>query len=200
MFFDGRRPGMGSGMGTGMGPMGPGMGPGMRPGMRPMQRGTFASVTGTIVDIVPARMGNRRPEGCMSFVTVEDTDGNTVNFVMTPSTFVVDWETLSSGMTAIFWYRTDAPVPLIYPPQYNAVVAAQEKNGRFIDVSFYNASLVNEMQTLQLNIDGSVSVRTPNNQFFQGSPANRNLVVVYTTSTRSIPAQTTPQQIVVLCD
>lgn len=191
MFFDGRRPGMGPGMGP--------MGPGMAPGMRPMQRGTFASVTGTIVDIVPARVGNRRPEGCMSFVTVEDTDGNTVNFVVTQTTFVVDWETLSTGMTATFWYRTDAPVPLIYPPQYNAVVAAQEKNGRFIDVSFYNASLVNEMQTLQLNIDNSVEIRTTNNQFFQGSPANRNLVVVYTTSTRSIPAQTTPQQVIVLC-
>lgn len=173
---------------------------GRRPGMRPMQRGTFASITGTIVDIVPARMGSRRSEGCMSFVTVEDMDGSTVNFVVTPSTFVVDWETLSSGMTVTFWYRTDVPVPLIYPPQYNAVAAAQEQNGRFVDVSFYNASLVNEAQTLQLNIDGSVNVRTPNNQFFQGSPANRNLVVVYTTSTRSIPAQTTPQQIVVLCD
>lgn len=204
MFFDGRNPGMGSGMGSGMSPgMRPGtgpMGPGMGGGMRPMQRGTFASVTGTIVDIVPARMGNRRADGCMSFVTVEDMDGNTVNFVITPATFVVDWETLSSGMTATFWYRTDAPVPLIYPPQYNAVVAAQEQNGRFVDVSFYNASLVNEAQTLQLNIDGSVNIRTTNNQFFQGNPANRNLVVVYTTSTRSIPAQTTPQQVIVLCN
>ena len=91
-------------------------------------------------------------------------------------------------------------MPLIYPPQYNAVAAAQEKNGRMVCVGYFNTSLVNEEQTLQLNLDGSVDVRTTNNQYFQGSPANHRLVVTYDHSTRSIPAQTTPQQIVVLCD
>lgn len=169
-------------------------------GMNPYRRNNFGSVTGTIVDMVPGRVGGRRADGCMIFVTVEDGDGNTVNFIMTPSTFVVDWETLSVGMAATFWYYAGAPVPLIYPPQYNAVVAAQNKNGRMIDVDYYNASLVNESQTLQLNMDGSVDVRTTNNQYFQSSPANHNLVVLYDNSTRSIPAQTTPREIVVLCD
>ena len=99
-------------------------------GRNPFRRSSFGSVTGTIVDLVPARVGNRRADGCMLFATVEDMDGNTVNFIMTPSTFVVDWETLSVGMKATFWYRADAPAPLIYPPQYTAVVAAQEKSGR----------------------------------------------------------------------
>lgn len=168
-------------------------------GMNSYRRSTFGSITGTIVDMVPARMGNRRADGCMIFVTIEDMDGNTVNFMMTPSTFVVDWETLSVGMKCTFWYRADAPMPLIFPPQYTAVVAAQEKNGRMIDVSYYNGSLINETQTLQLNVDGTVDIRTTNNQYFQGGPANHNLVVVYDSSTRSIPAQTTPQEIVVLC-
>lgn len=169
-------------------------------GRMPMRRSRFGSVSGTIVDMVPAAMGNRRTNGCMIFVTVEDMDGNTVNFVVTPSTYVVDFETLSVGMPCTFWYNTDMPVPLIYPPQYNAVVAAQNKNGRMINVGYYNTSMVNEDQTLQLNVDGSVDVRTTNNQYFQGSPANHNLVVIYSNSTRSIPAQTTPQEIVVLCD
>lgn len=169
-------------------------------GMNPTRRNIFGMVMGTIVDMVPARMGNMRADGCMNFVTIEDMDGNTVNFMVTPSTFVVDWETLSVGMNCTFWYRADAPVPLIYPPQYTAVVAAQNKNGRMIDVGYYNTSMVNETQTLQLNVDGTVDIRTTNNQYFQGSPANHNLVVVYDTSTRSIPAQTTPKQIVVLCE
>ena len=91
-------------------------------------------------------------------------------------------------------------MPLVYPPRYNAVVAAQEKNGRMINVGFYNTALVNEDNTLQLNLDGSVDVRTTNNQYLQGSPANHNLVVVYGNSTRSIPAQTTPMKVVVLCE
>ncbi len=166
----------------------------------PLKRKRFGSVSGTIVELVPTRVGNRRADGCMLFVTVEDMDGNTVNFLVTPSTYVVDFETLAVGMQCTFWYSMEAPMPLIYPPQYNAVVAAGQKNGRMVNVGYYDTSLVNEDQTLQLNLDGSVEVRTTNNQHFQGSPANHNLVVTYDNSTRSIPAQTTPLKIVVLCD
>lgn len=169
-------------------------------GRRAFLRSSYASVQGTIVELVPMKIGNRRADGCMIFATVEDADGNTVNFVISPATFVVDYTTLSVGMLCTFWYRTDAPVPLIYPPQYNAAVIAEEQNGRMIDVGYYNNSLVNEAQTLQLNMDGSVDLRTTNNQYFQGNPANHNLVVIYETSTRSIPAQTTPRKVVVLCD
>lgn len=169
-------------------------------GRMPVRRNRFGSVTGMIVDMVPATMGNRRAEGCVIFVTLEDTDGNTVNFIMSPHTYVVDFETLSVGMTCTFWYAADAPMPLIYPPQYNAVAAAREKMERMVNVGYYNISLVNDDQTLQLNMDGSVNVRTTNNQYFQGNPAGHNLVVVYGSSTRSIPAQTTPKLVVVLCE
>ncbi len=163
------------------------------------RRNRFEPVTGTIVEIVPSRIGGRRADGCILFVTVEDMDGGIVNFVLTPTTYVVDFDTLSVGMRCTFWFDTEAPVPLIYPPQYNAVVAAQEKNGRTVNVGFYNGQLVNENNTLQLNMEASVNVRTTNNQYFQGNPANHNLVVVYGNSTRSIPAQTTPMEVVVLC-
>lgn len=148
--------------------------------------------------MAPVRMG-KRVDGCTIFVTIEDVDGNTVNFIMVPSTYVVDKTTLSVGMSCVFFYRTDVPVPLIYPPQYRAVVIAENRNDRNVDVSYYNDALVNEEQTLQLNIDRAVDLRTTNNQYFQASPANHDLVVEYTSSTRSIPAQTTPETIVVLC-
>lgn len=164
------------------------------------RRKRFGSVTGSIVDLMPARFGNRRGNGCIIYAMVEDMDGNTVNFVINPATYVVDFETLSVGTLCTFWYPLDAPVPLIYPPQYNASVAAAVKNGRMIDVGYFNNALVNEDQTLQLNLDGSVDVRTINNQYYQGSPANHNLVVEYENATRSIPAQTTPKKIVVLCE
>lgn len=165
----------------------------------PFQKQRFASITGTIVDMVPARAGRRRADGCMIFVTIEDLEGSTVNFLLTPATYVVDFETLSVGMLCTFWYAADAPMPLIYPPQYTAVAAAQNSSSRNVDVSWYDSSLVNEEKTLQLNLDGTVEVRTSNNQYYQGSPANHNLVVLYESSTRSIPAQTTPSLVVVLC-
>lgn len=167
---------------------------------KPFQRGRFGFVTGTIVELVPVRTGGRRSDGCTMFAMVEDMDGNTVNFMLSPATFVVEYETLSVGMKCTFWYDMNAPMPLIYPPQYNAVVAAQEKNGRMVNVDRYDNALVNESQTLQLNLDGRVDVRTTNNQYFQGNPAGHDLVVIYDNSTRSIPAQTTPRKVVVLCD
>lgn len=160
--------------------------------------GKYLFISGTIVEMAPTRMG-KRMDGCTIFITIEDETENTVNFILTPDTYVVDNVTLSVGMSAVFWYRTDVPVPLIYPPQYRAVVAAQKRNDRMIDVSHYNHALVNEEQTLQLNLDGAVELRTTNNQYYQANPADNDLVVIYTTSTRSIPAQTTPKKVVVLC-
>lgn len=159
----------------------------------------YGSVRGTIVDMMPAGRGGRRSDGCMQLVSLETEDGEPVNVILSPAAYVVDFETLSVGMNCTFWYLADAPMILIYPPQYNAVVAARDKNDRMVDVSRYGQRLVNQERTLQLKLDGSVDIRTINNQYFQGSPANHDLVVIYETSTRSIPAQTTPKKIVVLC-
>ncbi len=159
----------------------------------------FGQIQGTIVEITPARQGARRANGCVQFLTVETQTGDTVNVLLSPTTYVVDFETLSVGMNATFWYAADAPMLLIYPPQYSAAAAARDRNNRMVDVSYYGRDLVNYEKTLQLKLDGSVVVRTVNNQYFQGSPAEHDLVVEYETSTRSIPAQTTPKKIVVLC-
>lgn len=167
-------------------------------GMNP-QNPRFGWVRGTIVDMMPTRQGGRRADGCILFVTIEDENGETVNIILSPATYVVDFETLSVGMNCTFWYLADAPMILIYPPQYNAVVAALDRNDRMVDVSRYGREMVNQERTLQLKLDGSVDIRTTNNQYFQGSPADHDLVVIYESSTRSIPAQTTPRKIVVLC-
>ena len=164
-----------------------------------MQKGPFAMIQGMIVDMVPARDRDGRPNGCELYFTVEDESGNVVTFLVTKDTYVLDCMTLKEGMDTAFWYRTDAPAPLIYPPQYRAVVAAVMGNERAVDVSFYDDALVNAEHSLQLNLDRSVTMRTTNHQIYMGSPANHDLVVTYTSSTRIIPAQTTPMQIVVLC-
>lgn len=165
----------------------------------PGENPRFGFVSGTIVDIVPTMQGNRKTNGCILFVTIEDGNGEIVNVIISPVTYVVDFETLSVGMNCTFWYLADAPMLLIYPPQYSAAVAARNRNDRMIDVSRYGRDMVNQERTLQLKLDGSVDIMTTNNQYFQGSPENHDLVVIYETSTRSIPAQTTPREIVVLC-
>ena len=160
----------------------------------------YGSITGTVVEMMPAANTGRGNKGCMMFVSVEDEEGNLTVFLVTPSTYVLDYVRITTGMKATFWYDVSAPVPLIFPPQYNAVVVAEEVPGRNVEVGYFNNSLVNDGQTLKLNLDASTEVITVNNQTFIGSPARNNLVVVYDFSTRSIPAQTTPIKVVVLCN
>lgn len=167
--------------------------------MNALRRSRYMSIQGRIVSIEPTGFGNRRADGCMMFVGVEAMDGSMVNFMVTPATYVVDFTTLSEGMTATFFYRADVPVPLIYPPQYNAVVIAPQMQGSFVFVGRFNNSLVSDDQSLQLNMNNDVPVVTTNNQTFMGNIANHDLVVIYSITTRSIPAQTTPIKVVVLC-
>lgn len=164
----------------------------------PNRRKSFSMIQGRIVDIQSAGNGGQGG-GCSQFITLELEDGNIVNFVAASDTYVVDFENMYVGMNAMFFYDADAPVPLIYPPQYKAVAAAEAIRGREVKVAYFNQNLVSSDRSLQLNLDSNVPVRTVNNQIFTGNPANRYLLAVYDRTTRSIPAQTTPQQVVVLC-
>ena len=89
---------------------------------------TFRSVTGVIEALEP--MGNRGSESCTLLAQLQTSQEGPVGLLITPDTYVVDYEPLSVGMTVTFWYRTDAPAPLIYPPRYYAAVAAAEREGR----------------------------------------------------------------------
>lgn len=163
------------------------------------ERNQYLSVSGRIKSIEPVGYGSQQAYGCMMLMGVEGENDTYVNFMVTPATFVVDYEQLKVGMTATFYYRGDAPAPLIFPPQFSAVVVVPEQEGRFVYVGSFDEELISAEASLQLNMEDSVEVVTTNNQKFLGNPANKDLVVTYRNSTRSIPAKTTPEKIVVLC-
>lgn len=164
-----------------------------------MERNQYLSITGRIKSIEPVGYGSHQAYGCMMLMGVEGEEEAYVNFMVTPATFVVDYEQLKIGMNATFYYRADAPAPLIFPPQFSAVVVVPKQEGRFVYVGSFDEELVSADASLQLNVGDSVEMVTTNNQKFLGNPANKDLVVTYINTTRSIPAKTTPEKIVVLC-
>lgn len=103
------------------------------------------------------------------------------------------------GDAVIGYYDTNAPIPLIYPPQYRALVMAKVTPNRNIKVDFFNRQLVSSDGTLKLNISPFTQILLENGQAFTGNPANRDLIVVYGPTTMSIPAQTIPYRIIVMC-
>ncbi len=158
----------------------------------------YGSVTGKIVEMLPHGGNGLSDNGCNWLFMVEEENGAITNFVVNTNTYVVDFETLDVGMNCTFWFPLNAPALLIYPPQYTAAVAAPVKDDRRVEVAYFDEELLNDKKNLRLNLEENQVVYTTNNQKFSGRPGGHDLVVEYTFTTRSIPAQTTPMKVVVL--
>ncbi|MCZ8538354.1 hypothetical protein M9R32_14250 [Paenisporosarcina quisquiliarum] len=160
----------------------------------------FFSFRGTVTEISDFIIGaNGEGEGCYTLMSVDNGAGASVNFVVSPSTYFVNQEMVSVGDTITGYYDGDAPVPLIYPPQYRALIVVKDDPYQNIKVDYFNNQLVSRDGQLQLNLSPFTPISLRNGQPFTKSIANRNLIVSYGPTTRSIPAQTTPYWVIVWC-
>ncbi len=142
---------------------------------------------------------NDEGAGCYKLISVENEYGNLVNFVVTPTTYFVDHVMVIPGDMVTGFYDTNAPVPLIFPPQFRAIVMARDTQYQNVKVDYFNSDLLSSDNNLKLNIAPYTLIVSENGQSFSNNPANRNLIIVYGATTRSIPAQTTPYKIIVMC-
>lgn len=157
-----------------------------------MSYSDFVPVKGTIVSV---SMGT---DCCEQMVSIATGEG-IVNFIIGPETHVIDNRRLRPGMEVTAYYDSSLPVPMIFPPQYRAQIITALNGREQVLLSEFNNNLVASDGSLSLNIANHTVIRTINGQNFTCSPGNRTLLVYYTTTTRSIPPQTTPRKIVVLC-
>jgi hypothetical protein len=158
---------------------------------------SFQGVVTQITDFVT--YPNDGSAGCNKFFTVENNQGGIVNFVVSPSTYVVDQEMIAVGDVVTGYYDGDAPAIMIYPPQYPALVLVKENPNQSIKVSYFNQDLLSSDGQLKLNLSQNTRIILTNGQQFSNYPGNRDLIVTYQFTTRSIPPQTTPSRIIVLC-
>jgi hypothetical protein len=160
----------------------------------------FYSFHGTVTMISDFYTGqNGEGEGCNKFIKVENGMGAIVNFVVSPTTYFVDHVMVGVGDQVTGYYDGDAPALLIYPPQYQALVMVKNNPNQNVKVAYFNGELVSSDGQLRLNISPYTQMVLTNGQLFSKSPANRDLIVIYGPATKSIPAQTTPYRIIVLC-
>lgn len=137
--------------------------------------------------------------GCYKLMTLEDGYGTIVNFVVTPDTYFVDHTMVKAGDIITGFYDGNAAVPLIFPPQFRAIVMAIDTQYRNVKVDYFDSHLISSDNKLKLNISPYTQIVLENGQAFSRKPVNRNLIVVYGAATMSIPAQTTPYKIIVMC-
>lgn len=154
---------------------------------------SLVPIVGTIRNVE-----NISGECCSKMLTIR-TPEEEVNFVLSPETTVIDSIPIRAGMQVAAFYDANAPIPLIYPPQYRAVLITRLERGESVMLSRFDDHLVSFQNTLQLNVGRNTRITTVNGQRFECSLGNRDLLVYYTNTTRSIPPQTTPRRIVVMC-
>lgn len=154
---------------------------------------TYQKVIGTIRNI------SRGTSCCNNMISVWTEDRQTINFILTGETIVIDNMQLRRGMRIAAFYDTSLPAPAIFPPQYRAELITFLRPNQNVMLNFFDENLVAQDNSLQLNVSPRTNISTINGQRFLCRPGNHELLVYYTITTFSIPPQTPPQRIIVMC-
>ena len=154
---------------------------------------TFQSVEGIICGI-------NRGDSCCTMMVSLISNSNIVNVIVTGETTVVDNVRLRPGMRIAAFYDANLPTPAIFPPQYRAELVTTLRRNQQVKLDYFDDNLTSSDNSLRLNIGPTTNIVTLNGQQYTCSPENSELLVYYTTATLSIPAQTTPQRVIVLCE
>ncbi|PID01747.1 MULTISPECIES: stalk domain-containing protein [unclassified Sporosarcina] len=107
---------------------------------------------------------------------------------------------LKKGDKVSAYTHADKPRIMIYPPQYtpDAVIVETDKENTAV-VGIFDDELVDSYLKLQLNIDDGTDISSASgNKVKADDLKNKDLLVFYKETTRSIPAQTMPEKVVVL--
>ena len=152
----------------------------------------YEPIIGTIINMA-------RGNDCCSQMMSLRTENGIVNFMITFETRIIDSRPLRSGLRVAAFYDASLPVPLIFPPQYRAQIITVLGRDEQVMINEFNRNLVAADNSLQLNIARNTSIETINGQNTSCNPGNQTLLVYYSATTRSIPPQTTPRRIIVLC-
>lgn len=161
----------------------------------PQVQPVFIKVAGTIETV------EKREDA--TYYTVKE-DENTNVFVVNDETLVFDNTgkevKLQKGDQVTAYTYANKPMLMIYPPQYNPeVIIVETKEMGTVEVDFFNKELVNTDNTLKLNVGKETELLSLSGKKVKAKDlAEQHLLVFYTITTMSIPAQTPPSKVVVL--
>lgn len=154
---------------------------------------SLVPITGIIRNI------SQSPNNCCNQTITINTPQGINNFVLSPETAVVGSAQLRTGMPVAAFYDSTKPVPLIYPPQFQTELITPLQGDETVALKFFRRNLTASDNSLRLNLSRNTRILTLNGQRYSCPPSGNFLLVYYSVTTRSIPPQTTPRKIIVLC-
>lgn len=110
-------------------------------------------------------------------------------------------DNLKKGLKVVAYYDRNKPMPLIYPATIipAIVVVHDEKEMEQVKVSKFDKNLLSLDGELRLRLDKeTVLMNEKGDKVKEEELYGRELIVFYTISTKSIPAQTAPEKVIVL--
>lgn len=162
----------------------------------------FESISGIVTAIDTFWTDAQEPSGCVKIMSIQTRDGDTINFIVEPSTYFVNGAVIRIGDIISGFYDPNVPVPMIFPPQYRALVISRYSRAQNVVVDYFNQNLISSDDAFQLSIANSTRLSLTNRQPFTGRLENRNLVVIFGNFSQympSMPKRITPWHVIVLC-
>lgn len=159
---------------------------------------SFGSVTGVVQEIHPPFQN--RFHVIIETTKIEAGEGepSQIWFTITENTLFFDDARPAVGDTVTGFYDRYAPTLMIYPPQYTTVAMVVNPGDTNYFVGFFDENLVDVDNRLMLVIVEETKVLSHDGTPYQGSLKNQVLAVAYGATTRSIPAQTRPEKVILL--
>ena len=160
----------------------------------------YTPIIGIITNIEYIQTGSTQTNDCTILLTLEGEEpAGPFQVQLNPNTYVMNLHPFQVGDRVTFFYDPNAPMVLIYPPRYTAIAGAYTPQGTSAKMDVFLEDMHSSDHSLMLNIGWNTPVTTANGQPFRGKLAGHLLLVYYSMTTRSIPPQTSPEQVVVFC-
>ncbi|MCL2775108.1 MAG: copper amine oxidase N-terminal domain-containing protein [Oscillospiraceae bacterium] len=176
------------------------------------QQHEYTYIDGTINEIKDYIGTDGKPIEGKSIVNIVNGDSEW-NAIIDSGTYAVtfgktDRKAMSVGDDIRVFYNAKAPALMIYPPQLNAeFIALNFPANKAIKIDRFDANFLDSKNQLKLNITddyiktGKMEIVYQDGKAFDSTAADltgRQLVVIYSVTTASIPAQTTPDKIIIM--
>ena len=158
----------------------------------------YISVSGIVVSIEEANGLTR--------VEIEDADGNPAFLVLDEDTVFPFLSDYAVGDNVRGWYLANAPMIMIWPPEYSIKVLATDPGDMNIQVNRFHAwdlsaeqAWISQNEDFVFTTDENTEIILQNgDDFSDGLLEGRRIIVIYGPSTRSIPEMATAIKLIVL--
>lgn len=169
----------------------------------------FASIAGTITEIF--RLPLDEQGNYSKTLVIQTEEERTLHLIMSENTVLikngelVSLDDIEEGQEIVAHYDNTQMVPAIYPARLQvSALVLDTNNSTNVHVDVFNKSeafggqLLSSDNTLRFEVTEDTVILDTNNEVYEGSLDNKQLVIIYSAASRSLPAIPLNPKIIVL--